>query len=190
MILKTLVTGVAAAAAVVAAAAGGVTSIASRACRPPRRSSRSCGTFRCRRHRRLTCRPRCCRPSTAWLPAARSPGKATYIEGGIGRIEGMARRPSYNNAAAKGMFPLIVHHRQHRPERPAPRRPTSPRRPPTARRRQPEHPFVAGPQPDRLADLQAVALALLMLGCRLGPSGAWHPCRSPERRHDRGGARA
>ncbi len=110
MILKTLVTGVAAA-AVVAAAAGGVTSIA---------SSMGSGA-----------------PSTTAqiapvvkgipLPEAPAPGlqapllqtlqglagggsfsgaKGSYIEGGLGRIEGIAADREYNKAAAKGYFPL------------------------------------------------------------------------------------
>jgi hypothetical protein len=106
VILKTLVTG-AAAAAVVAAAAGGVTSIA---------SSTSPATPAIQ--------------SVVWavpLPQAPAPGlqaplmqtlnglaaggsfagaKSSYIEGGIGRIEGIAADRAYNNAAAKGLFPL------------------------------------------------------------------------------------
>jgi hypothetical protein len=106
VILKTLVTG-AAAAAVVAAAAGGVTSIA---------SSASPATPAIQ--------------SVVWaipLPQAPAPdlqaplvqtlnglaaggsfsgAKSSYIEGGIGRIEGIAADRAYNNAAAKGLFPL------------------------------------------------------------------------------------
>jgi len=33
-------------------------------------------------------------------------GKASYIEGGIGRIEGIAADRAYNRAAAEGKFPL------------------------------------------------------------------------------------
>ena len=33
-------------------------------------------------------------------------GKASYIQGGIGRIEGIAADRAYNNAAAEGKFPL------------------------------------------------------------------------------------
>lgn len=110
MILKTLVTGVAAA-AVVAAAAGGVTSVA---------ASMGSGA-----------------PSTTTavqpvvlgvpLPQAPAPdlqaplvqtldglagggsfsgAKGTYIEGGLGRIEGIAADREYSKAAAKGLFPL------------------------------------------------------------------------------------
>ena len=35
-----------------------------------------------------------------------SGAKSSYIEGGIGRIEGIAADRAYNNAAAKGLFPL------------------------------------------------------------------------------------
>ena len=110
MILKTLVTGVAAA-AVVAAAAGGVTSIA---------SSMGSGAPS---------------PITAVqpvvlgipMPAAPAPDlqtpllqtlnglagggsfsgtKGSYIEGGLGRIESRAADSKYKDAAAKGYFPL------------------------------------------------------------------------------------
>jgi hypothetical protein len=33
-------------------------------------------------------------------------GKASYIQGGIGRIEGIAADRAYNKAAAEGKFPL------------------------------------------------------------------------------------
>jgi hypothetical protein len=33
-------------------------------------------------------------------------GKASYIQGGIGRVEGIAADRAYNNAAAEGKFPL------------------------------------------------------------------------------------
>jgi hypothetical protein len=33
-------------------------------------------------------------------------GKASYIQGGIGRIEGIAADRAYNRAAAEGKFPL------------------------------------------------------------------------------------
>jgi hypothetical protein len=35
-----------------------------------------------------------------------SGAKGTYIEGGLGRIEGIAADREYNKAAAKGLFPL------------------------------------------------------------------------------------
>jgi hypothetical protein len=34
-------------------------------------------------------------------------GKAPYIQGGIGRIEGIAADRAYNRAAAEGKFPLM-----------------------------------------------------------------------------------
>jgi hypothetical protein len=107
VILKTLVTGMAAA-AVVAAAAGGVTSIASNA---------SSGA------------PSAIEPVVMGIPLPQAPApdlqapllqtlnglagggsfagaKATYIEGGLGRIESIAADREYSKAAAKGLFPL------------------------------------------------------------------------------------
>jgi hypothetical protein len=105
VILKTLVTGVAAA-AVVAAAAGGVTSIA---------ASGSSATP-------------AIQPVVWDIPLPQTPapelqaplaqtlqvlagggsfsGKAPYIQGGIGRIESIAADRAYRNAAAEGKFPL------------------------------------------------------------------------------------
>jgi hypothetical protein len=103
--LKTLVTGMAAA-AVMGGAAAGVTSIAS-----PAVSSAPAVQ------------------SVVWdipMPQAPAPdlqapllqtlqalagggsfaGKASYIQGGIGRIEGIAADRAYNRAAAEGKFPL------------------------------------------------------------------------------------
>ena len=110
MILKTLVTGVAAA-AVVAAAAGGVTSIA---------SSTGSGA---------PSTTAAVQPVVLGLPLPQAPApdlqapllqtldglagggsfsgaKGTYIEGGLGRIEGIAADREYSKAAAKGYFPL------------------------------------------------------------------------------------
>lgn len=110
MILKTLVTGVAAA-AVVAAAAGGVTSIASSS------SSGAPSTIAA------------IQPVVMGIPMPQAPApdlqaplmqtlnglagggsfsgaKGTYIEGGLGRIEGIAADREYSKAAAKGYFPL------------------------------------------------------------------------------------
>ena len=110
MILKTLVTGVAAA-AVVAAAAGGVTSIA---------SSTGSGA---------PSTTAAVQPVVLGLPLPQAPApdlqapllqtldglagggsfsgaKGTYIEGGLGRIEGIAADREYSKAAAKGLFPL------------------------------------------------------------------------------------
>jgi hypothetical protein len=103
--LKTLVTGMAAA-AMVAGAAAGVTSVAS-----PAVSSAPA-----------------VRPVVWDIPMPQAPapdlqapllqtlqalagggafsGKASYIQGGIGRIEGIAADRAYNRAAAEGKFPL------------------------------------------------------------------------------------
>jgi hypothetical protein len=110
VILKTLVTGVAAA-AVVAAAAGGVTSIA---------SSMGSGA---------PSTTAAVQPVVLGVPLPQAPApdlqapllqtldglagggsfsgaKGTYIEGGLGRIEGIAADREYSKAAAKGLFPL------------------------------------------------------------------------------------
>jgi hypothetical protein len=110
VILKTLVTGVAAA-AVVAAAAGGVTSIAS-----------SMGSG-------VPSTTAAVQPVVLGIPLPQAPApdlqapllqtldglagggsfsgaKGTYIEGGLGRIEGIAADREYSKAAAKGLFPL------------------------------------------------------------------------------------
>ena len=105
MTLKTLVTGIAAA-ALVGGAAVGVTSVASLAVSPS-----------------VAVQP------VVWdipMPQAPAPdlqspllqtlqalagggsfsGKAPFIQGGIGRIEGIAADRAYNKAAAEGKFPL------------------------------------------------------------------------------------
>ncbi|MDT5053584.1 MAG: hypothetical protein QOF66_1950 [Mycobacterium sp.] len=105
MTLKTLVTGVAAAAAVVGAAAG-VTSIASPAVSSapavqpvvwdiplpqapaPELQAPLLGTLQ------------------ALAGAGSFSGKASYIQGGIGRFESIAADRAYNKAAAAGKFPL------------------------------------------------------------------------------------
>ena len=110
MILKTLVTGVAAA-AVVAGAAGGVTSIA---------SSMGSGA---------SSTTAAVQPMVKGIPLPQAPApdlqapllqtlnglagggsfsgaKGSYIEGGLGRIEGIAADREYGKAAAKGYFPL------------------------------------------------------------------------------------
>ncbi|BDX31757.1 hypothetical protein TUM20985_23040 [Mycobacterium antarcticum] len=110
MILKTLVTGVAAA-AVVAGAAGGVTSIA---------SSMGSGA---------SSTTAAVQPVVKGIPLPQAPApdlqapllqtlnglagggsfsgsKGSYIEGGLGRIEGIAADREYGKAAAKGYFPL------------------------------------------------------------------------------------
>jgi hypothetical protein len=102
--LKSLVTGIAAV-AVVGGAAAGVTSIASPAVSPP-----------------------AVQPVVWDIPMPQAPapdlqapllqtlqalagggsfsGKAPFIQGGIGRIEGIAADRAYNRAAAEGKFPL------------------------------------------------------------------------------------
>lgn len=110
MILKTLVTGMAAA-AVVAAAAGGVTSIASSV---PAGAPSSTPAIT---------------PVVMGIPMPQAPApdlqapllqtlnglagggsftgaKASYIEGGLGRFESRAADSKYNQAAAQGYFPL------------------------------------------------------------------------------------
>jgi hypothetical protein len=110
VILKTLVTGVAAA-AVVAGAAGGVTSIASG---PGSGASWA---------------PAAIQPVVLGIPMPQAPApdlqapllqtlsglagpgtfsgsKGTYIEGGLGRFESIAADREYNKAAAQGYFPL------------------------------------------------------------------------------------
>jgi hypothetical protein len=110
VILKTLVTGVAAA-AVVAAAAGGVTSIA---------SSMGSGA---------PSTTAAIQPVVKGIPLPQAPApdlqapllqtlnglagggsfsgaKASYIEGGLGRFESIAADREYSKAAAKGYFPL------------------------------------------------------------------------------------
>ena len=108
MTLKTLVTGVAAA-ALVGGAAAGVTSIAFSA------GSSAPGAV-------------AVQPVVWDIPMPQAPpaqleapllqtlqalagggsfvGKASYIQGGIGRIEGIAADRAYNRAAAEGKFPL------------------------------------------------------------------------------------
>ncbi|MDY6998344.1 MAG: hypothetical protein SW019_17225 [Actinomycetota bacterium] len=39
-------------------------------------------------------------------PGSFSGGKSSYVQGGLGRIEGITADRAYNNAAAKGYFPL------------------------------------------------------------------------------------
>jgi hypothetical protein len=114
--LKTLVTGVAAA-ALVGGAAAGVTSIASPA------GSDVAGLAAPAASGSVAVQP------VVWdipMPQAPAPdlqapllqtlqalasggsfaGKASYIQGGIGRVEGIAADRAYNKAAAEGKFPL------------------------------------------------------------------------------------
>jgi hypothetical protein len=105
VILKTLVTG-AAAAAVVAAAAGGVTSIASSASpAAPVIQPVVWGV-----PLPQTPAPELQAPLVQTLQALAGggsfSGKASYIQGGIGRIESIAADRAFQNAAADGKFPL------------------------------------------------------------------------------------
>jgi hypothetical protein len=103
--LKTLVTGVAAA-AVVAGAAAGVTSIAS----PASSTSPAVQPVVWDIPMPEAPAPELQAPLLQTLQALAGggsfSGKSTYIEGGIGRIEGITADRAYNNAAAKGLFPL------------------------------------------------------------------------------------
>lgn len=112
MILKTLVTGMAAA-AVVAAAAGGVTSIASTA------SSGAPSTVTAIQPvvkgipLPQAPAPELQGPLTDTLQALAGPGqfsgaKGDYVQGGFGRIEGRLADSKYNSAVAKGYLPLTI----------------------------------------------------------------------------------
>jgi hypothetical protein len=104
--LKYLATGVAAA-AVVGAAAAGVTSIASGASvASPQVAPVVFGV-----PMPQTPAPDLQGPLTQTLTVLAGPGsfagaKSAYVEGGVGRIEGIAADRAYSNAAAKGQFPL------------------------------------------------------------------------------------
>ena len=87
--------------------------------------------------------------------AARSPAvRPSYIQGGLGRIEGIAADRAYNNAAAKGYFPLsftVADIDQDGAEATANVTATVGHR----RSRHPDHPVHRRPEPHRLADLDA-----------------------------------
>lgn len=106
MTLKTLATGVAAL-AVVAAAAGGVTSIASStSAAAPAVQPVVFGV-----PMPQAPAPELLSPLMQTLDGLAGGGsfagaKASYIEGGLGRIESIAADRAYNKAAAKGQFPL------------------------------------------------------------------------------------
>lgn len=159
MTLKSLVTGVAAA-AVVGAAAAGVTSIASGA---------------------LSAAP-AVQPVVWDIPMPQTPapelqaplaqtlnalagggsftGKAPYIQGGIGRIEGITADRAYSNAAAKGLFPLsfnIVNIDQNGPVATADVTATAANGSTASQNIQ----FVAGPSPTGWQISKASALSLL-----------------------------
>jgi hypothetical protein len=103
--LKTLVTGVAAA-ALVAGAAAGVTSVAS----PAVSSTPAVQPVVWDIPMPQAPAPELQAPLLQTLQALAGggsfSGKASYIQGGIGRIEGIAADRAYNRAAAEGKFPL------------------------------------------------------------------------------------
>jgi hypothetical protein len=103
--LKTLVTGVAGA-ALVAAAAAGVTSVAS----PAVSSAPAVQPVVWDIPMPQAPAPELQGPLGQTLKALAGggsfAGKASYIQGGIGRIEGIAADRAYNRAAAEGKFPL------------------------------------------------------------------------------------
>ena len=105
MTLKTLVTGVAAA-ALVGGAAAGVTSIAS----PVVSSAPAVQPVVWDIPMPQAPAPDLQAPLLQTLQALAGggsfTGKAPYIQGGIGRIEGIAADRAYNRAAAEGKFPL------------------------------------------------------------------------------------
>ena len=105
MTLKTLVTGMAAA-AVVAGAAAGVTSVAS----PAVSSAPAVQPVVWDIPMPQAPAPDLQSPLLQTLQALAGGGsfigKASYIQGGIGRIESIAADRAYNKAAAEGKFPL------------------------------------------------------------------------------------
>ncbi|MDT5333640.1 MAG: hypothetical protein QOF31_4937 [Mycobacterium sp.] len=105
MTLKTLVTGMAAA-AMVAGAAAGVTSVAS----PAVSSAPAVQPVVWDIPMPQAPAPDLQSPLLQTLQALAGggsfSGKASYIQGGIGRIEGIAADRAYNRAAAEGKFPL------------------------------------------------------------------------------------
>jgi hypothetical protein len=107
--LKTLVTGVAAA-ALVGGAAAGVTSIASPAGVDPAPAAVAVQPVVWGIPMPQAPAPQLEAPLLQTLQALAAggsfAGKSSYIQGGIGRIEGIAADRAYNNAAAEGKFPL------------------------------------------------------------------------------------
>ena len=105
MTLKTLVTGMAGA-ALVAAAAAGVTSVAS----PAVSSAPAVQPVVWDIPMPQAPAPELQSPLLQTLRVLASggsfSGKSSYIQGGIGRIEGIAADRAYNKAAAEGKFPL------------------------------------------------------------------------------------
>jgi hypothetical protein len=103
--LKTLVTGVAAA-AVVGGMAAGVTSIASPASSPAPAVQPVVWDIPMPQAPAPDLQAPLMQTLQALAGGGSFAGKATYIQGGIGRIEGIAADRAYNRAAAEGKFPL------------------------------------------------------------------------------------
>ena len=105
MTLKTLVTGVAAVAAVGGAAAG-VTSIASDETSPSPAVQPVVWDVPMPQAPAPDLKAPLLQTLQALASGGSFAGKASFIQGGIGRVEGIAADRAYNNAAAEGKFPL------------------------------------------------------------------------------------
>jgi hypothetical protein len=103
--LKTLVTGMAAA-AVVAGAAAGVTSVAFPAVSSAPAVQPVVWDIPMPQAPAPDLEAPLLRTLQALAGGGSFAGKASYIQGGIGRIEGIAADRAYNRAAAEGKFPL------------------------------------------------------------------------------------
>jgi hypothetical protein len=103
--LKTLVTGMAAA-AVVAGAAAGVTSVASPAVSSAPAVQPVVWDIPMPQAPAPDLQPPLLQTLQALAGGGSFIGKASYIQGGIGRIESIAADRAYNKAAAEGKFPL------------------------------------------------------------------------------------
>ncbi|OBF34934.1 hypothetical protein A5724_16330 [Mycobacterium sp. ACS1612] len=105
MTLKTLVTGVAAA-ALVGGVAAGVTSIASPVASPAPAVQPVVWDIPMPQAPAPDLQAPLLQTLQALASGGSFAGKASYIQGGIGRIEGIAADRAYNRAAAEGKFPL------------------------------------------------------------------------------------
>ncbi len=105
MTLKTLVTGMAAA-AMVAGAAAGVTSVASPAVSSAPAVQPVVWDIPMPQAPAPDLQPPLLQTLQALAGGGSFIGKASYIQGGIGRIESIAADRAYNKAAAEGKFPL------------------------------------------------------------------------------------
>ena len=105
MTLKTLVTGVAAA-ALVGGAAAGVTSIASPTVSSAPAVQPVVWDIPMPQAPAPELQPPLLQTLQALAGGGSFIGKASYIQGGIGRIESIAADRAYNKAAAEGKFPL------------------------------------------------------------------------------------